>query len=306
VITNQRIVDNLKGIFPPVVTPFNRRGDVDEERFRENLQKYAGIGLGGVVVAGSTGEALYLSEAERLRLVEIAREVVRPPELLLVGTGLESTRETIRLSREAIARGADALLVLPPHYYKSRMDSPTLLGHFRLLADSVKRPVILYSIPQFTGINMEAEVIAELSGHPNIVGLKESSGQLAFVKTILRKVARQRFRVLVGSVMILLDALRAGVAGAVLGQACFAPELCVGVYEAFCNGRTKTASELQQRLVPLAQKIALPFGVPGIKAALDLSGYHGGPPRSPLLALGPESRQAVAAALREARAGLEL
>ena len=305
-ITNQRIVDNLKGIFPPVVTPFNRRGDVDEERFRENLQKYAGIGLGGVVVAGSTGEALYLSEAERLRLVEIAREVVRPPELLLVGTGLESTRETIRLSREAIARGADALLVLPPHYYKSRMDSPTLLGHFRLLADSVKRPVILYSIPQFTGINMEAEVIAELSGHPNIVGLKESSGQLAFVKTILRKVARQRFRVLVGSVMILLDALRAGVAGAVLGQACFAPELCVGVYEAFCNGRTKTASELQQRLVPLAQKIALPFGVPGIKAALDLSGYHGGPPRSPLLALGPESRQAVAAALREARAGLEL
>ncbi len=307
-MTNQRIVDNLKGIFPPVVTPFNRRGDVDEKRFQENLQKYAGIGLGGVVVAGSTGEALYLSEAERLRLVEIAREVVRPPELLVVGTGLESTRETIRLSREAIARGADALLVLPPHYYRSRMDSPALLAHFRVLADRVKRPVILYSIPQFTGINMELEAIAELSRHPNIAGLKESSGDLAFVKTILRKVARQGrgFRVLVGSVMILLDALRAGAVGAVLGQACFAPELCVGVYEAFRHGRAKTARELQRRLVPLAQKIALLFGVPGIKAALDLSGYHGGPPRSPLLPLGPESRQAVAAALREARAGLEL
>jgi len=173
-MTNQRIVHNLKGIFPPVVTPFNRRDDVDEKQFRENLQKYAGTGLGGVVVAGSTGEALSLNEAERLRLVEIARDVVRPPELLLVGTGLESTRETIRLSREAIARGADALLVLPPHYYKPKMDAPALIAHFEELAGNVKRPVILYSIPQFTGINMAAETIATLSRHPNIVGLKES------------------------------------------------------------------------------------------------------------------------------------
>ena len=304
-MTNQRIVDNLKGIFPPVVTPFNRRGDVDEKQFRENLQKYTGTGLAGVVVAGSTGEALSLNEAERLRLVEIARGVVCPPELLLVGTGLESTRETIRLSREAIARGADALLVLPPHYYKPKMDAPALIAHFEGLAGKVKRPVILYSIPQFTGINMDVETIATLSRHPNIVGLKESSGNLAFVKTILRHVT-PGFRVLVGSVMILLDALRAGAAGAVLGQACFAPELCIGVYEAFGHGQTKTARELQQRLVPLAQKISLPFGVSGIKVALDLSGYHGGPPRSPLLPLSVELGQAVSAALREAHAGLEL
>jgi 4-hydroxy-2-oxoglutarate aldolase len=304
-MTNQQIVNNLKGVFPPVVTPFNRRGDVDQERFRKNLQKYAGIGLAGVVVAGSTGEALSLNEAERLRLIEIARDVVCPPELLLVGTGLESTRETIRLSREAIARGADALLVLPPHYYKPRMDSRALIAHFEVVASKVKRPVVLYSIPQFTGINMEVETIATLSRHPNIVGLKESSGNLAFVKTILRKVA-PGFRVLVGSVGILLDALRAGAAGAVLGQACFAPALCVGVYEAFCRGQAKTAHELQQRLLPLAEKISLPFGVSGIKAALDLSGYHGGLPRSPLLPLSAKSRQMVSSALREARAGLEL
>lgn len=304
-MTNRQIVTNLKGIFPPVVTPFTRRGDVDEEQFRENLRKYIDIGLGGVVVAGSTGEALYLSEAERLRLVEIAREVIRPPEILLVGTGLEGTRETIRLSREAIARGADALLVLPPNYYKSRMDSPTLIGHFRALADAVRRPVILYSIPQFTGINMEADAIATLSRHPNIAGLKESSGNLAFVKKVLRCVA-PAFRLLVGSVLILLDALRAGAAGAVLGQACFAPEMCVGVYEAFRSKRMKAARQLQGRLVPLAQKVALPFGVPGIKAALDLSGYYGGPPRLPLLPLSAEARQAVSAALNEARAGLEV
>ena len=304
-MTNQQIVNNLKGIFPPVVTPFNRRGDVDEKQFRENLQKYTGTGLAGVVVAGSTGEALSLNEAERLRLVEIARDVVRPPELLLVGTGLESTRETIRLSREAIARGADALLVLPPHYYKPKMDRTALIAHFEGLAGKVKRPVVLYSIPQFTGINMEVETIATLSRHPNIVGIKESSGNLRFVKTILRKVS-PGFRVLVGSVTILLDALRAGAAGAVLGQACFAPALCVGVYEAFCRGQTKTARELQQRLLLLAQKISLPFGVSGIKAALDLSGYHGGIPRSPLLPLGAESHRVVSAALKEARAGLEI
>jgi 4-hydroxy-2-oxoglutarate aldolase len=304
-MTNQRIVDNLKGIFPPVVTPFNRRGDVDEKQFRENLQKYAGTGLGGVVVAGSTGEALLLNEAERLRLVEIARDVVCPPELLLVGTGLESTRETIRLSREVIARGADALLVLPPHYYKPKMDAPALIAHFEGLASRVKRPVILYSIPQFTGINMEAETIAALSRHANIVGLKESSGDLAFVKTILRRAA-PGFRVLVGAAAILLQALRAGAAGAVLGQACFAPELCVGVYEAFRRGQTKTARELQQRLLPLAQKISVPFGVSGIKAALDFTGYRGGLPRSPLLPLSAESQRVVSAAVKEARAGLEL
>ncbi len=303
-MTREEILANLKGIFPPVVTPFNRRGDVDEKRFRENLQRYTGIGLGGIVVAGSTGEAPYLRERERLRLVDLAREIVRPPEILIVGTGLESTRETLRLSREAVSRGADALLVVTPNYYKARMDSAALIAHYRNLADGVRRPILIYSIPQFTGIHVEVHAIATLSRHLNIRGLKESSGDLRFVRRILRKVA-PGFRVLVGSVLILLEALRAGAAGAVLGQACFAPELCVGVYEAFRRGQIKTARALQQRLLPLGQKIAVLYGVSGIKAALDLSGYHGGPPRAPLLRLSAAQRRAVAAALREARQGLE-
>ena len=303
-MTDKEILANLRGIFPPVVTPFNRHGDVDEKRFRENLQRYTGIGLSGIVVTGSTGEAPYLAERERLRLVDIARSVVRPPELLIVGTGLEGTRETLRLSREVVARGADALLVVTPNYYKARMDSAALIGHYRNLADGVRRPILIYSIPQFTGIRIEADAIASLSRHPNIQGLKESSGDLKFVRKLLRKVA-PGFRVLAGSVQILLEALRAGAAGAVLGQACFAPELCVGVYEAFRHGQMKTARALQQRLLPLAQKIALPYGVSGIKAALDLSGYHGGPPRMPLAPLNAASRKTVAAGLREARRGLE-
>ena len=295
---------NLKGIFPPVVTPFNRGGDVDEGRFRENLRKYAGVGLGGIVVTGSTGEAPYLTERERLRLVELAREIVRPPEILIVGTGLESTRETLRLSREAIARGADALLVVTPNYYKPKMDAAALSAHYRALADGVRRPVLIYSIPQFTGVHIDAATIATLSRHPNIAGLKESSGNLAFVREVLCKV-RPGFRVLVGSVQILLDSLKAGATGAVLGQATFAPELCVGVYEAFCQGRMKAARDLQQRLLPLAQKISAPYGVAGVKAALDLSGYHGGVPRSPLVPLNAAGRRIVAGALKEARQGLE-
>jgi 4-hydroxy-2-oxoglutarate aldolase len=303
-MTRKEIIQSLKGIFPPAVTPFNRRGEIDEGLFRENVQKLAGIGLSGVLVAGSTGEAPYLTERERLRLVEVARDLVRPPEILIAGAGLESTDATVQLSQEVVARGADAVLVLTPNYYKSRMDADTLAGHYRAVARKVERPVIIYSIPQFTGLHVEPSTIGKLSHIPNVVGLKESSGDIRFVRAVLRQV-RPGFRVLVGSPLILYLALRAGAVGAVLGQATFAPELCVGLYQAFLQGKIKRALEFQERLLPLAQKIAQPFGVPGVKAALDLSGYAGGFPRAPLAPLGPASRKLVAAALREARAGLE-
>jgi 4-hydroxy-2-oxoglutarate aldolase len=303
-MTRKEIVANLTGIFPPVVTPFNRSGSVDETRFRDNLQRYSGTGLAGIVVAGSTGEAPYLRESERLRLVEIARETVRPPELLIVGTGVESTAETLRLSREAIARGADALLVLTPNYFKSRMNSAAQIAHYRVLGDKLRRPIIVYRIPQFTGIHLDVETIATLSHHPNIVGIKDSSGEIKFVRSLLRSVA-PGFRVLVGSVQILLESLRAGAAGAVLAQADFAPDLCLGVFETFRSGQLKSAGQLQQRLMPLAHKIAVPHGVAGIKAALDLSGYYGGDPRPPLLPVNSTTRKAITVALKEARTGLD-
>jgi 4-hydroxy-2-oxoglutarate aldolase len=291
-------------MFAPLVTPFNRPGEIDEGMFRENLQKLVGIGLAGMLVAGSAGEAPYLEERERLRLIEVARGLVRPPEILIAGTGLESTAATIRLSQEAVARGADAVLVLPPNYYKSKMDADALAAHYRAVARTVERPVMIYSIPQFTGLHLEPATIAKLSYIPNVVGLKESSGDIHFVRAILRR-ARPGFRVLVGSAVILNQALRAGAVGAVLAQADFAPELCVALYQAFPKGKRKLALEFQERLLPLAREISLPFGVPGIKAALDLSGYAGGFPRAPLAPLGPAARGVVAAALREAHAGLE-
>jgi 4-hydroxy-2-oxoglutarate aldolase len=302
-MTRNEVLKNLKGVICPVVTPFNRRGDVDEGFFRENLSRITGIGLAGILVAGSTGEAPYLAESERLRLVEVAREIVKAPEILLVGTGLESTSATLRLSREAVARGADALLVLTPNYYKPRMDSAALEAHYRAVGAGVKRPVLIYSIPQFTGLTVEPATIAQLSHLPNVVGLKESSGKLDFVRAVLHKV-RPGFLVMVGAASIFYDALCDGAVGAVLGLANFAPSLCVGLYQAFLHRDAAQARDLQQRLMSLGQNINLPYGVAGIKAAVDLCGYHGGTPRLPLLPASPRAKKQIAAALHEANAGL--
>jgi 4-hydroxy-2-oxoglutarate aldolase len=302
-MTRNEVLKNLKGVICPVVTPFNRKGDVDEGFFRENLSRISGIGLAGILVSGSTGEAPYLAEHERLRLVEVAREAVKAPEILMVGTGLESTRATLKLSREAVARGADALLVLTPNYYKPLMNSDALVAHYRMVAAGVTRPVMIYSIPQFTGLDVDPATIGKLSRLPNVVGLKESSGKLEFVKAILAEVRRE-FRVLVGAPSIFYDALCEGAVGAVLGVANYAPSLCVGLYQAFLHRQAEEARILQQRLAPLGQKINLPYGVAGIKAALDLCGSHGGIPRLPLLPVSAPGKKQIAAALREANAGL--
>ena len=202
-----------------------------------------------------------------------------------------------------MARGADALMVITPSYFKPQMDSAALVTHYRAVAAGVKKPVLVYYIPQYTGLQVDLATLVKLSRLPNIVGLKESSGSLEFVRSVLKKV-RPEFRVLVGAVSIFYDALRSGAVGGVLGQAHFAPSLCVGLYEAYLHDRDKEARELQQRLLPLAQKVASPHGVPGIKAALDVFGGHGGTPRLPLLPVSAKIKKQIAAAIREANSGL--
>jgi 4-hydroxy-2-oxoglutarate aldolase len=304
-MNRKQIAAHLKGIFPAVVSPFEKQGKLDEAMFRSNLKRYTGIGLGGVVVSGSTGEAPYLTERERLKLVELARRIMAPEELVIAGTGLESTAATLALSHQAIERGADALLLLPPSYYKPVMRSEVLLRHYRALADKLKRPLIIYSIPQFSGINIEPQTIAQLAQHGNIIGLKESSGDMKFLREVLRQVPEE-FRVLCGSPVRLLEALRMGAAGGVLGPANFVPELCIGIYEAFVRRQFKRAEDLQKRLVPLVQPISGQYGVPGIKVATTLAGYAGGYPRMPLAPVDDKGMRAIRSVLREARTGLGL
>lgn len=304
-MTSKHIRDRLHGIMPPVVTPFNRRGDIDEGAFRSNLRRYTGSGLAGVVVAGTTGEAPFLTADERLRLIEIARKVMRPDELVVAGTGLEGTRATIDLSREAIARGADVVLVLTPGYYRAKLDPSALLGHFRAVADAVRRPVLVYSIPQCTGMKLPVEVIASLARHQNIEGLKESSGDLEYVHAILARVPRG-FRVFSGNVPILLEVLRAGGAGGIMGQACFAPKLCVAFYEAWRQGNHERAEDLFAHLAPLATDVNVRYGTPAVKAAMDVVGFRGGNPRIPLLPVPASARRSIARTIKASLAGLSL
>lgn len=299
-MTRKEIIGSIKGIFVPAVTPFNRRGELDLNAFRQNLRAYLKKGVGGVVVLGSTGETPYLTEREKLRLLEAARPIIRPPQLLLAGTGLEGTTQTIALSREAIARGADALLVLPPAYFKTYMNPAVLERHYQTVADALRRPLLIYSIPQFTGIHLEPATIGRLCKHENIAGLKESSGNTEFLQAILQR-SHPKFRVLVGSPLILVEALQAGASGAILGNANYVPDVYVKIYDCFCRGEMEAARQLQQQLEPSVREINIRCGIAGIKHASDLCGYRGGSPRPPLLPLRPAERRLVAAALKKAQ-----
>jgi 4-hydroxy-2-oxoglutarate aldolase len=303
-MTNAEIIERLSGFIFPVTTPFNRRGGIDAGALRQNISRYVNAGASGLLVAGSTGETPYLTEEERLRLVEAARGVVKAPALLMAGTGLEATAQTLRLSREAIARGADAVLVLPPDYYKSAMQPALLETHFRKVADGIRRPLLIYSIPQFTGFAMDPAMIGRLSRHPNIPGMKESSGNFDFLRA-LRAKAQPKFRLLMGSALSLAAGLELGASGAILSQADFEPQICLGVYEAFRRGDRAAAEKLGKRLAILVRDITAPYGIAGIKAAMDLAGYRGGKPRPPLMPVNTATRNKIAAALKKARAGLD-
>ena len=299
------LTSRLQGIICPMATPFSRDGEVDDSAFRANLQRFAGTGLTGVMVAGTTGEAPFLTMNERLRLTEVARSMARSDQLVVTGTGLESTRETILLTREAASHGADAVLVVTPGYYKSKMDHAALLAHYRAVADAAPCPVLIYSIPQCTGVQVPVGTLVALSRHANIAGLKESSGDWAYLQSVLSSVPR-RFKVFCGSVKILPDALRKGGAGGIIGQANFAPELCAAFYDAVRQDSRKRAQELFSRLLPLATEINLKYGPTSVKAAMDLSGLRGGHPRSPLLPVSAKARREIARVLAASRSGLSL
>ena len=288
----------LAGILPPLVTPFRADGGVDLPAFEANLDSYAGFDLGGYLVLGSNGEAAALVEDEKLALVKAARRGARS-RTLLAGTGLESTRATIAFTRKAADGGADAALVLTPHYYKAQMSCDALRLHFERVAEASPIPVLLYSVPAFTGLPFPPTLASSLSGHPNIAGIKESSGDLALLGRIVSSVPAS-FAVACGSAPVVYPALCLGAVAGILAVACCAPAPAAALYRAFLGGDHERARRLQQALIPLATAVTATWGVAGLKAAMDAAGMRGGEVRAPLLPVPPAVREELAAALAQA------
>lgn len=284
----------LAGVLGPVVTTFHpTTGEIDLERFRQNAGSHLRAGgLSGVVVAGSTGEAALLDDAERRVLVEAAREVVGASEWLVAGVGAESTRATMRRAQDAAVAGADAVLVVSPHYYSGVMTTDALRGHFLRVADESPRPVILYNIPKYAHLTLAPELVADLSRHGNVVGIKDSSGDLGLLSRYLEHQS-STFSVLTGNGGTWAQALAKGVRGGILGVALFAPALTLEVLALHARGDIAGAGLLQSRLTPLAKVIVGEQGVAGVKAALDAVGLSGGAPRPPLLPLDAAARRTV-------------
>ena len=283
----------LHGILPPIATPFDHRGDLYKVKVQHNVEKWNRTGLAGYVVCGSTGESVYLTTEEKLQLWEWVAEYAASDKILVCGSGMESVRETVALTNAAAERGYKAAMVRTPHYYKNlvhKMDAQIL--YFRAVADQVKIPVMIYNWPQVTGVDISAEAVATLSHHPNIFGIKESSGNLEKCIQMIKEV-EPGFQVLTGSAPILAPSLAIGCAGAVLAFANAAPYSTISIWEAHRSREFAAGMDWQNRILRAAQLVTVKYGVPGLKYAMDLNGYYGGPPRLPLTAITPEAKKEI-------------
>jgi 4-hydroxy-2-oxoglutarate aldolase len=285
---------SLSGVFPPIPTPFDAEGDVALQALVENLERWNEYDLAGYVVLGSNGEAVYLTEREKLRVWETARQAIPTDRVMIAGTGCESTRQTIGLTRQAAQSGADAALVVTPHYYGGQMTPDSLVRHYHAVAEASPIPVVLYNVPKFTHVDIDAATVARAARHPNIIGIKDSGGNIAKLADIVRMTGPTgecECQVLAGSAAFFFAGLALGAVGGVLALANVAPRRSVDIYRLFRAGRWDEAAELQRRMIPVNAAITGRFGIAGLKAALDMLGYYGGPVRSPLMDITERERQ---------------
>jgi 4-hydroxy-2-oxoglutarate aldolase len=291
---------NLSGVFPALTTPFSADGSVSVEDIKHNITKYNATGLAGYVAIGSTGESVLLSRKEVDTVLVAVKESAAPGMRLIAGTGAESTAETIERTKRAAELGYHVALVKTPYYYKPMYKPEVFIAHYRRVADASPIPVLLYSVPQFTGVALEAPEVGVLAQHPNIIGIKESSGNVQRAAEMLAAVPSS-FQLLVGSASMMFPSMVLGAIGSILALGSALPELCVAAYDAVRKGDLETARALQAAILPASKLIVSQCGIPGVKYAMDLGGYRGGVPRQPLLPLHEEWRNAI----REVMAKLE-
>ncbi len=289
---------NFSGIFPPLPTSFDNNENLLPDKIRFNIEMLSRYDLSGFLILGSNGEQVMLSEKEKIAAIEAAREALPADRILLAGTGCQSTRETISLTRAAAAAGADAVLVLNPFYYKGNMNQAELVRHYFDVADASPVPVLIYNMPGNTGMDMTARMIIAMAKHPNIIGLKESGGNVVKMGEVLGN-AKAGFQVLAGGAGFLLPALAMGATGGILASANIAPDHCLGIYRAFIAGEQNRAKELQHKIIPLNAAVTSRWGVPALKVAMDLLGLYGGHIRRPLLPMDENMREDLKHVMQE-------
>jgi 4-hydroxy-2-oxoglutarate aldolase len=282
----------LHGVFAALTTPYASDGSVSLAHLKENIRRYNATGLAGYAVLGSTGESVLVSRAEAESILVAAREAAGKEKILLAGTGAESTAETIERTKRAAELGYRLALVKTPYYYKPLYKSEAFITHYRRVADASPIPILLYSVPQFTGISLEAPEVAALAEHPNVIGIKESSGDVQRVGQMIGATPA-KFNVLTGGAGVLLPSLAVGARGAILALASALPERCAELYDVTRRGQLEKARELQAMLLPASKLIVSELGIPGVKFVMDQRGYYGGLPRPPLLPIGEAAKKRV-------------
>jgi 4-hydroxy-tetrahydrodipicolinate synthase len=289
----------LQGIIPPVVTPFTANDEVDLPRLRDHIEWQLSFGVHGIFVLGTTGEFYALDELEKQRVVAEAVACVRGRVPVYAGTGAETTREVLRLTRMAEKEGVNGVSVITPYFLKPNQGE--LADHFRRVAESTHCSVVLYNNPATCGgLMIEPETVARLAEVPNIVGIKDSSGDLQNTIELIRNTPRDKFGVLNGRDTLILASLQCGASGAIPASCNIAPSLCVGIYNAFCRGDFTQAQELQARLHPIRMAMSLGTGNGAVKEALALMGRSCGPNRLPISPFTSEKRARLQTILKNA------
>jgi 4-hydroxy-2-oxoglutarate aldolase len=289
----------LQGIFPPIATPFDYNGNIYLSKIQHNVEKWNLTSLSGYVVMGSTGESVMLTTDEKYTVWEQVARYAASDKLLIAGTGMEGVRETVALTNRAAEMGYKAAMVRTPHYYKNlvnRADAQAL--YFRAVADQTRIPLIIYNWPQATGVDIPVEAVVAISEHPNVIAIKESSGNLEKVMQMIREV-KNGFQVLVGSAPTLWPSLLMGACGAILAYANAAPYSVIAIWEAYRTREEAAGLDWQNRIGRASALVTSKYGVPGLKHAMDLNGYYGGPPRLPLTVPTEEAKREIEAAFRD-------
>lgn len=291
----------IKGVFPPMITPFDKNDEVDYGKHEANVKKWAEFDLGGFLVLGSNSETVFLTEEEKLKLIEITVKNKGENKLVMVGTGMESTKETIKLTNKAADIGADCALIITPFYYGGKMNDEALINYYTEVAENVKIPILIYNVTKFTHVNISPAAVKVLSKHENIIGMKDSSGNIPQLISFKKVIDRNNFNLMVGTASAWYPALTLGVEGSIMALANCCPQECIDVQKYYEAGETEKAQELYERVFPVNSAVTGKYGIPGLKYACDLLGFEGGFVRKPLLQAKDNEKEELMKILKDAK-----